>query len=158
MKWIDLPPVWLAGFAALTYWIGTLDLLTTRPGFEVFGLFFPENRTGWGGEMLIAVGLCLMGAAVFEMVRHRTTVIPHRDADALVTSGIFAYSRNPIYLGDAVVLAGLAILWSAPLALFLVPIFVWIIRQRFILPEEERLFEKFGEAFDDYCDMTRRWI
>ncbi|SEW01087.1 Phospholipid methyltransferase [Cognatiyoonia koreensis] len=158
MKWIDLPPVWLALFALLTYWIGTMDLLTERPGFEFLGIWVGPNRIGWGGELLIAAGLFTMSAAIVELVRNRTTVIPHQDADTLVQSGIFAFSRNPIYVGDTLVLAGLAIIWGAPLALFLVPLFVWIIRQRFVLPEEQRLHAKFGQAFDDYCDMTRRWI
>lgn len=158
MKWIDLPPVWLAGFVALTYWIGTFDFLTTRPGFDVFGLSVAEHSFGWGGELLIGAGLVAMVAAVIEMGRLRTTVIPHRDADVLVQTGIFAYSRNPIYLGDILVLTGFAFVWNAPLALLLVPVFVWILRTRFVLPEEDRLAAKFGDAFDDYCDMTRRWI
>lgn len=158
MKWIDLPPIWLAGFIGLTYWISTLNILVERPAFEMFGVLFGTNRLDWGGELLIAAGLFAMAAAVFEMVKHRTTVIPHQEADTLVQTGIFAFSRNPIYLGDTLVLSGVAIYWSAPLALLLVPIFVWIIRQRFILPEEQRLSAKFGKAFDDYCDMTRRWL
>lgn len=158
MKWIDLPPVWLAGFIALTYLIGAQDWLAVRPAFTLFGLEFAENRFGRGGGLFIAAGLVLMAAAVIEMGRHNTTVIPHRDADALVQSGIFAYSRNPIYLGDVLVLFGCVILFKAVLALPLVLLFAYIIRQRFILPEEDRLAARFGEAFDDYCELTRRWI
>lgn len=158
MKWIDLPPVWLAGFIGLTYWISTFNILTERPGFEIFGQWIEANRLDWGGELLIGAGLFLMAAAVFEMVKHKTTVIPHQEADTLVQTGIFAFSRNPIYLGDTLVLCGAVFYWSAPLALIFVPIFIWIIRVRFIFPEEERLAAKFGEAFDDYCEMTRRWV
>ena len=158
MKWIDLPPVWLAGFIAVVYVIGLQDWLSARPAFEIFGIDFEENRFGWGGELFIAAGLIAMIAAVIEMVKHRTTVIPHREADALVETGIFAFSRNPIYLGDVLVLIGCVIYFQAVLALLLVPVFIYVIRQRFILPEEDRLFAKFGDAFDDYCEMTRRWI
>jgi len=158
MKWFDLPPIWLAGFLALTYWISTFGFLTERPAFEAFGIWISANKLDWGGELLVAAGLFAMVMAVIEMVKHRTTVIPHQEADTLVQTGIFAFSRNPIYLGDTLVLCGAAIYWSAPLALFLVPIFVLILRQRFILPEEQRLSDKFGQDFDDYCEMTRRWI
>ena len=158
MKWIDIPPVWLAGFIALTYLIGQIGWLAVRPAFTLFGIDFAENQFGWGGEMFIAAGLLAMVAAVFEMGRHNTTVIPHREADALVQTGIFAFSRNPIYLGDVLVLVGCVILFKAALALLLVPVFIYIIRQRFIFPEEDRLAAKFGEDFEDYCELTRRWI
>lgn len=158
MKWIDIPPVWLAGFIALTYVIGLQDWLNVRPAFTLFGIDFNENRFGWGGELFIAAGLIAMAAAVIEMGKHNTTVIPHRDADALVQSGIFAFSRNPIYLGDVLVLIGCVIFFKATVALLLVPVFVLVILQRFILPEEDRLYAKFGDVFDDYCELTRRWI
>ncbi len=147
MKWIDLPPVWLAGFIALTYLIGT--------GLPLVG---SEAHIGWVAGLFISAGLVAMGAAVFEMARAKTTVIPHREADALVQSGIFALSRNPIYLGDVLVLVGFVIWFKAPLALLLVPVFIFVIRLRFIEPEETRLAAKFGAAFASYCARTRRWI
>jgi Putative protein-S-isoprenylcysteine methyltransferase len=76
------------------------------------------------GGLLVGAGLVLMLLAVAEMRRRKTTVIPHLEADALVTTGVFSRSRNPIYLGDALVLAGLALRWDAPVALLLVPLFM----------------------------------
>jgi protein-S-isoprenylcysteine O-methyltransferase Ste14 len=99
-----------------------------------------------------------MVAAVLIMQRHRTTVIPHLEAAQLVTTGVFKWTRNPIYLGDAMVLAGLILRWDAVLALPLVPLFVWIIEKRFILPEERRLRRKFTAQFGRYYTTTRRWI
>ncbi len=96
--------------------------------------------------------------AVTEMRKRRTTIIPHRDADALVTSGIFKRSRNPIYMGDALILLGLILRWDVPLALPLVPLFVWIIERRFIIPEEGRLRTKFRQDFHRYSEKTRRWV
>jgi len=158
MKWIDIPPVWLVGFIAVAYVIGQQEWLLARPAFTLFGLDFGENRFGRGGALFIAAGLVAMAAAVIEMGKHRTTVIPHREADALVQTGIFAFSRNPIYLGDVLVLFGCVLVFKAPVALLLVPLFGYIIRERFIIPEEDRLADKFGETFDAYCEMTRRWI
>ena len=144
MKWIDIPPVWLLGFILLAYWISTFDIIYLKiPLLDAICIF---------------AGFAAIGAAVFEMTKHRTTVIPHREADALVRSGIFAVSRNPIYLGDVLVLIGLILYFRAPIALVLVPLFVLIIRKRFILPEEQRLAAKFGTAFDDYYAATRRWF
>ena len=63
--------------------------------------------------------------------RQKTTVIPHLEASHLVQSGIFSRTRNPIYLGDALVLTGLVLRFDAVLSLVLVPAFVWIIERRF---------------------------
>ena len=148
MKWIDLPPIWLAAFLAVTIMLGRSDL---------FGASFGA----WAdipGAILVGVGICLMALAVVQMIRHRTTVIPHQEADALVTTGIFGLSRNPIYLGDALVLAGAVLLAGPPFALVLVPFFMLVIRQRFILPEEARLARRFGPEFESYARRVRRWI
>jgi len=149
MKWIDIPPVWL--LAALTL---AWQLSITRP----FGLSLDFPITQLLGGILIGGGIILMLLAVMEMRKRRTTVIPHREAETLVTSGIFKRTRNPIYVGDALVLAGLALRWDAPLALVLVPIFIWIIERRFIIPEENMLRRKFRADFARYEQKTRRWV
>lgn len=158
MKWIDLPPIWLMFFCALTYMIGGIEWLSFTPTTDLLGRELTDARLSWGGPVFIAIGIVLTAAAVIEMAKHRTTVIPHRKADALVQTGIFAFSRNPIYLADMLILLGVIILLRAPVAIVFLPIFFLILRQRFILPEENMLFAEFGEVFDDYCDMTRRWI
>ena len=145
LKWIDLPPVWLLLFLFLG---GTMPR-----GPE---LFYEQALMG---QCLVAAGLIFMLIAVVQMRRHRTTVIPRRDATALVTTGMFGQTRNPIYLGDAFVLAGALFYWQVHLpALLLVPAFMWVITQRFIKPEEARLKAAFREAFDQYCATTRRWL
>ena len=100
----------------------------------------------------------LIVLAATEFRRHRTTIVPHREAERLIRSGIFTRSRNPIYLGDSLILAGLILRWDAVLALPLVPVFVWIIEKRFILPEEDRLRRKFRMDYAQYCEKTRRWV
>ncbi|MCX8507961.1 MAG: isoprenylcysteine carboxylmethyltransferase family protein, partial [Rhodobacteraceae bacterium] len=98
-----------------------------------------------------------LGAAL-QMVWVRTSVIPGRDPTQLLTGGLFGLSRNPIYLGDALLLAGLSLGWGALLALPLVPLFMALISKRFILPEEARLAALFGQDYEDYKNHTRRWI
>lgn len=145
MKWIDLPPIWLLGF---------LLLGSTMP--RVGEVLYEQALMG---QCLVGVGLIFMVLAVVQMRRHKTTVIPHRDADNLVTTGIFTQTRNPIYLGDAFVLAGALFYWETQLAaLILVPGFMWVITERFIKKEEAMLESRFGDAFKDYCDTVRRWV
>ena len=148
-KWIDLPPIWLLGAIFAAWWISVN---------AAFGLSFGRAWADFAGGLLVGGGVILMLLAVYEMRRMKTTVIPHREADQLVVSGIFKRTRNPIYAGDALVLAGLILRWDAVLALPLIPIFVWIIEKRFIVPEEDRLRRKFRAAFARYCQDVRRWV
>lgn len=144
-KEIDFPPVWLAGFAAVGGAIGRILPLAT-----------PVNDMV--GALLVVLGLALMIVAVVQMFIARTSVIPRRDPDAFVHGGIFRFSRNPIYLADAIVLAGLLIAWDAIIALPLVAVFVVVIQRRFILDEEARLSRRFGEEYLDYTARVRRWL
>ncbi|MCU9847166.1 isoprenylcysteine carboxylmethyltransferase family protein [Defluviimonas sp. WL0024] len=144
-KDIDFPPVWLAGFAVLG---------------GIAGKIFPVETAAnaYVGSALVIAGVTLMFVAVVQMLLARTTVIPRRDPGALVTGGVFRLGRNPIYLGDALLLAGLFIAWDALVALPLVAVFMWVIDLRFIRGEEERLAEHFGEEFEAYRQRTRRWL
>ena len=122
------------------------------------GLSFGGAIADFLGGLLVGGGIVLMGLAFYEMQRMRTTVIPHQEASTLVQSGIFSRSRNPIYLGDAMVLGGMILFWDAVLSLPLIPVFVWWIERHFIIPEEDRLRRKFRADFARYCQKTRRWI
>lgn len=145
--WLDLPPVWLLFFITLA-WAQNVFLpgLSVRSGFSVTL-----------GQILLATGFLLMFAAVFEMSRAKTTVMPKQTASALVTSGVFRLTRNPIYLGDALVLGGCALMWGG-WTIVLVPVFGMVITRRFILGEEAGLKQEFGSAFEDWARRTPRWI
>jgi len=146
MKWIDLPPVWLALFAALGW---------AQAAWWPLGSFGAWGD--WAGAALVALGLGLAVAAALEFRRARTTIIPHATPTAIVTSGVYRISRNPIYLGDALILAGLGLRWDSVLALVLVPVFVAVITARFIRPEEARLRARFGAEFEAWAARVRRW-
>ena len=147
MKLIDIPPVWLFLFACLAW--GQARLLPVGS----FG-----GWADWAGAALVVIGIGLMIAAVFEMTRARTTVIPHQAPSAIVTSGIFGISRNPIYLGDAMVLAGLVLRWDAIPSVLLVPAFIMVIERRFIRDEENRLRAAFPDEFAAWSSRVRRWL
>lgn len=149
MKCIDLPPVWLAGAVALA-WIQS----TRFP----MGLTFGGAWADFAGGLLVGGGLLLMLLAFVEFRKHKTTVVPHQTPSALIQTGIFRRTRNPIYLGDALVLAGLILRWDAVLALPLVPIFIWIIEKRFIIAEEDRMRREFRADFARYASKVRRWM
>lgn len=136
----EWPPLWLA-LALIAVWM--------TPG---------DWGVSWLGWLLIALGALLMLGAVFEMSRARTTVIPHRQPVALVTSGVFRISRNPIYLGDALIILGASVASGSLVGLLLVPVFGVIIQRRFIIAEEARLERTFGAQFRNYRDRTPRWL
>lgn len=122
------------------------------------GLSLDGAVTGLLSGLLIGAGIVLALMAVVEFRRHRTTVIPHEMPSAMVQSGIYKRSRNPIYLGDVLILAGLILRFDAVLSLVLIPIFVWVLERRFILPEEDRLRRTFRADFARYERQTRRWV
>ncbi|MEM7075930.1 MAG: isoprenylcysteine carboxylmethyltransferase family protein [Pseudomonadota bacterium] len=148
LKWIDTPPVWLAG-ALLLAWV--------QARYLSLGLVFGDWAGAVGG-VLVALGLLMICAALWQMLRLRTTPVPHRVPSVLVTTGVFALSRNPIYLGDALILTGLILRWDAVVSLALVPVFVRLIGVRFVAIEERRCRAAFGAAYDAYETRTRRWI
>ena len=149
MKWLDLPPVWLMVFAACAWWQAqNLSL----------GLSLAHPVTMLLAGLLVGGGVVLGVLAVMEFRKHKTTIIPHQDADTLIQSGIFRRSRNPIYLADVIILAGLCLYWDAILSLVLVPLLVWVLERRFIVPEENRLRRKFRADFARYAEKTRRWV
>ena len=148
-KWIDMPPVWLAGFLVIA-WVQAVYL--------PLGLDFGATWADLLGGLLIGGGIVLIVMAAMEFRRYRTTIVPHETPERLIQTGIFRRTRNPIYLGDALILAGLILRWDAVLALPLVPVFVWIIEIRFIIPEENRMRRIFRMEFARYCEKTRRWV
>lgn len=144
-----MPPVWLAGFITLA-WLQARHL--------PLGLSLDGAVTDLLGGVLVGGGVLAILLAAVELRRHRTTIVPHQTPDRLVQSGIYKRSRNPIYLGDVLILAGLVLRFDAVLSLALVPVFVWVIERRFILPEEDRLRRTFRADFARYERKTRRWV
>ncbi|MFY2825939.1 methyltransferase family protein [Ruegeria sp. MALMAid1280] len=149
MRRIDIPPVWLVGFAVLA-WLQARHLS--------LGLSLDSGLTDLLSGILIGGGILFAVLAIVEFRRHKTTVIPHETPSSLVQTGIYTRSRNPIYVGDVLILAGLVLRFDAVLSLVLVPVFVWVLERRFILPEEDRLRRTFRADFARYERKTRRWI
>ena len=142
----ESPPTWLALFLGLAW-------LQAR--------FLPLMDAGRPGHFL-ATALCLCGLALFLAAlwlfrRHRTKVLPREPPAALIRSGIYRVTRNPIYLADALFLAAAALWWDAA-SLLPVPLFIGVITRRFIRGEEAALRAEFGPAFESCAAQTRRWL
>ncbi len=108
----------------------------------------------------LIIGCHFVLSGVINFARARTTIDPlHPDkATQLVTSGVFRFTRNPMYLGMALVCVSAAIYWHSPLALLGVVGFVAYIQYFQIHPEEQAMRRLFGQQFTDYQQRTRRWL
>ena len=116
-------------------------------------------RTAIAAVFWIA-GFAVTFAGLFEFRRAKTTVNPVKPdaATAMVTSGIYRLSRNPMYLGFLFALIGWAVFLSHLLAFALLPFFVLYMNRFQIEPEERVLGAKFGGRFREYARSVRRWV
>ena len=115
----------------------------------------PARIIGYG---IGAAGIALAAWGLLTLQRAGTTIMPNQRADRLVTEGAFRFRRNPIYMGEVLVFLGLAELthniWFAILA----PLFAIALYGLAIRPEEQHLETRFGQAYLDYKERTRRWF
>ena len=148
---LRVPPPIVGGLVAAAMWA----IASIGPALP----FAPGVATA------IAVGLALAGVT-FDLLgllafrAHRTTVNPLRPerASALVTNGIYRVTRNPMYVGMAVLLVAWAVYLHAAVAFAGPILFVAYLTRFQIVPEERVLRERFGEAFTAYAARVRRWL
>ena len=108
--------------------------------------------------LLVGAGLALFLWTLYTFWRHHTTVNPYKAAAELCTSGPFAFSRNPIYLGDWFVYLGLMVWIETFWPLVFAPLVWLIVRYGVIRHEEAHLEAKFGEPYRAYRASVRRWL
>jgi len=114
----------------------------------------------------LAVGACVAGsgyfgiAGVVEFRRAQTTVNPHTPdkASTVVQSGVFRYTRNPMYLGLALLLIGAFFYWQNGVTLLVIIGFFAYLNRFQITPEERVLTQKYGQDYIRYLSRVRRWI
>jgi protein-S-isoprenylcysteine O-methyltransferase Ste14 len=126
-------------------------------------LVFPTSWPVFGVRIAAALlagaaWLALDGAAMVRFRRAGTSMVPMKPTTALVTSGPYRFTRNPMYLGMAFLYIafafGLGVIW----ALALLPAVVVIVDRFVIAREEPYLERKFGQAYRDYKARVRRWL
>jgi len=115
----------------------------------------PLTRLGW---IPIALGLVIAVMARNQFRRAGTTIKPFQESSALVTDGMFAFSRNPMYVCLTAALVGVFVLFGTLTPVLVVPAFVWVIRSRFIAVEERMMEDAFGDTYRSYKDRVRRWL
>jgi protein-S-isoprenylcysteine O-methyltransferase Ste14 len=115
--------------------------------------------------VLAAIGIGLIGAglaldvAAFRLFRiHRTSVLPTRAASSLIVEGPFSRSRNPIYLGNTLVIFGAGLLFGVAWLLPAAAAVAFAVQKLAIEPEETHLEARFGASWRDYAAKTPRWL
>lgn len=139
-------------------------LLVMLGGMYTLSTYWPVWSFSFIGQTLVVLLFCLLGtlaglAGVVSFAKARTTVDPHRPhkASKLVTSGIYRFSRNPMYLGLLMLLIAAFFYLSALSGLIVVPLFIVYMNNFQIGPEEDVLEAMFGEEYRQYCEQVRRW-
>jgi protein-S-isoprenylcysteine O-methyltransferase Ste14 len=117
----------------------------------------PWRRSGW---VVMALALIPPIVAFTQFQRAHTTLNPHRieTTTSLVTSGVYAWTRNPMYLGLSTLLLGWAITLGTLTAFAGPPLFAALLQQVQIRPEEDGLRTLFGRDYDLYCRRVNRWL
>jgi protein-S-isoprenylcysteine O-methyltransferase Ste14 len=133
--------------------IGMLILHFTLPVVRIIPL--PWDLLGLI-PLVAGIALNLLADRLFHQAG--TTIKPFQESKALITDGVFRFSRHPMYLGFVLILVGVAILLESLTPWVIVPIFAALMEVVFIQVEERMLAEKFGPAWMEYMKKVRRWI
>ena len=112
------------------------------------------------GGSIFLLGLVTAMLAILLFKKYRTTVNPMKpeETTALVTTGIFSMTRNPMYLGLFFAIFGTILIFGSWFGIILLIFFVWYINKFQILPEEEAMEKLFGKKYNEYRQNVRRWI
>lgn len=128
----------------LHYWLPVARLIES-----------PWNNLGFA---LIVLGLLTVIGPVISFFRAATTIKPFHDSSALVATGMYRYTRNPMYVGMVIVLLGIAMRFG-DLSPFVMPIlFVPVLTARVIKHEERMLEERFGDEYRNFKKSVGRWL
>lgn len=148
---LKIPPLPLVLLAGGSMWL--IAWITPALGFV-----FPARLIWAAGVVVIGIVIAAMGIFSFWMAK--TTVNPMKpdSSSALVVTGIYRLTRNPMYLGFLWILLGWGIFLSNALAFLILPGFVLYMNRFQIGPEERALTRLFGQAFVTYRTQVRRWI
>jgi len=144
-----LPPLLFVLFAIL------MGVLCWGFGFK-HNIIYPLNLIGLP---FLLTGLLIAQASKKLFIKLKTNVNTFDEPDKLVATGFYRYSRNPMYLGFAVAIIGIAVLYQGAISSFILAIIFLIVTDRWYIKFEERaMLNKFGKEYESYCQNTRRWI
>ena len=149
MKIPRLPPLLLVLLLVIV-------MLVLDRALSLFRIHHPALVYLGASLMVLGVSIVLASAGLFRL--RKTTLNPFGEPATVVQDGFYRFSRNPMYLGMLLVLAGIAIWLGNFLALFFAPVFAAIMSRYYIVREEQILDARFGEAYRAYRQRVRRWI
>jgi len=122
------------------------------------GLAGGTARPVWIGLGLAAIGVAIGWKAFRQFADAGTSIQLDEPTHALVSDGLYGWSRNPIYIGLTVVYAGLSIALTTGWALLFLPVVIGILKKAVIEPEEAYLAQEFGDGYLDYKRQVPRWL
>lgn len=122
------------------------------------GLAGGTARPIWIGLGLAVIGLAIGWKAIVQFTDAGTTVPLDQPTDALVTDGLYSWSRNPIYIGLTVLYTGLAIALTSGWSLLILPLILFVLQKTVIAREESFLEKEFGESYLAYKRRVPRWL
>lgn len=147
-KPLIVPPVYL-----LLFILGQVAIHRYWPLAQLF-----DGPIRYSGLILLALGVLFVGWGARAFARADTAIRPMEASTTLVTHGLYRFTRNPMYLGMIQILTGVCLLLGSVSPWLLIPGFILIIRNAFILREEAMLESTFGEQYCNYMFSVRRWI
>lgn len=145
------PPIlYVAALAAgvVLHWLVPLPWLPPPLSEILFAV-------GW---LMVAGAVAIFVAAIRTMRRAKTTVMPTRASEHLVTTGPFSFTRNPLYLANTMVLIGIGLIVGIVWLILLAPVAAFATQKLAIAQEERHLEVRFGKKYRDYARKVRRWI
>jgi len=142
------PPVWLL------LCLGAMILLH----YQAPVLRWLSEPWRYLGGILLLTGFVLTGHAAFAFKKAATDLIPFKQVTTLVTDGFYRFTRNPMYLGMLLELAGVWVILGTLSPVLVLGFFVWIIQRQYILPEEAMLEGLFGDEYQGFKQRVRRWL
>ncbi len=148
---LKVPPVAVFLVFSIVMWVAAREL--PRASFQVPG-------AGVIAAILAIISAGLGITAILAFRRNSTTVHPNFPdrTSAIVTGGIFRYTRNPMYLSLALLLAAWAAKLGNVVSQACIPAFVAYMTRFQIRPEERTLLSRIGSTYAEYMDSVRRWI
>ncbi len=148
---LKIPPIIVLAFIGIFMWLAANrapEWALTIPGHVVIAI------------VIGLIGILLILAGAIEFRAAKTTVNPMQpgNASSIVTRGVYAISRNPMYVGFLLILLSWAVFLSNILSFAVLPTFVWYMNRFQIIPEERALLAKFDEDYSAYTKSVRRWL
>ena len=146
-------------------WPPIIVVCTIAIGIILDGIYDLGSPFGVIGELLFGLGIMVIVIAILidisamrTMRTAKTTIMPHRGSDHLVTKGVFSFSRNPIYLANAMLIFGLGLVFANYWLCLLMPLAAFATQKLAIEREEKHLETRFGGSFRSYKKKVNRWI